>query len=55
MPDYVCVCVSGLAASSAVISPILSPVSAKLKSSVSAISKPQEGELDKHTLKYISL
>ncbi|KAG1969106.1 supervillin [Pimephales promelas] len=32
----------GLAASSAVISPILSPVSAKLKSSVSAISKPQE-------------
>uniref|UniRef100_A0A8C1SWX5 Supervillin n=1 Tax=Cyprinus carpio TaxID=7962 RepID=A0A8C1SWX5_CYPCA len=32
----------GLAASSAVISPILSPVSAKLKSSVPAISKPQE-------------
>ncbi|XDV28092.1 hypothetical protein PO909_031483 [Leuciscus waleckii] len=32
----------GLAASSAVVSPILSPVSAKLKSSVSAISKPQE-------------
>ncbi|XP_066508025.1 supervillin-like isoform X2 [Hoplias malabaricus] len=32
----------GLAASSAVISPILSPVSAKLKSSLSAISKPQE-------------
>lgn len=51
MPDYVCVClcVSGLAASSAVISPILSPVSAKLKGSVSAISKPQEGKLDKHS------
>uniref|UniRef100_A0A673KLM5 Supervillin-like n=1 Tax=Sinocyclocheilus rhinocerous TaxID=307959 RepID=A0A673KLM5_9TELE len=32
----------GLAASSAVISPILSPVSAKLKSSVPAISKPRE-------------
>ncbi|XP_076837029.1 supervillin isoform X3 [Brachyhypopomus gauderio] len=32
----------GLAASSAVISPILSPVSAKLKSSIPAISKPQE-------------
>ncbi|KAK2900509.1 hypothetical protein Q8A67_008624 [Cirrhinus molitorella] len=32
----------GLAASSAVISPILSPMSAKLKSSVPAISKPQE-------------
>ncbi|XP_016147590.1 supervillin-like [Sinocyclocheilus grahami] len=32
----------GLAASSAVISPILSPVSAKLKSSMPAISKPQE-------------
>ncbi|XP_049332842.1 supervillin isoform X4 [Astyanax mexicanus] len=32
----------GLAASSAVISPILSPVSAKLKSSVPAVSKPQE-------------
>ncbi|XP_048019789.1 LOW QUALITY PROTEIN: supervillin [Megalobrama amblycephala] len=32
----------GLAASSAVISPNLSPVSAKLKSSVPAISKPQE-------------
>ncbi|TRY81650.1 hypothetical protein DNTS_025974 [Danionella cerebrum] len=32
----------GLAASSAVISPILSPVSAKLKSSFPAISKPQE-------------
>lgn len=43
-------CVSGLAASSAVVSPILSPVSAKLKSSVSAISKPQEGKLDKHSL-----
>lgn len=32
----------GLAASSAVISPILSPVSAKLKSSLPGISKPQE-------------
>uniref|UniRef100_A0A671QKU3 Supervillin-like n=1 Tax=Sinocyclocheilus anshuiensis TaxID=1608454 RepID=A0A671QKU3_9TELE len=32
----------GLAASSAVISPILSPVSAKLRSSVPAISKPRE-------------
>ncbi|XP_051557627.1 supervillin-like isoform X2 [Myxocyprinus asiaticus] len=32
----------GLAASSAVISPILSPASGKLKSSVPAISKPQE-------------
>ncbi|XP_053529834.1 supervillin isoform X7 [Ictalurus punctatus] len=32
----------GLAASSAVISPILSPVSAKLKNGVPAISKPQE-------------
>ncbi|XP_072524581.1 supervillin isoform X2 [Salminus brasiliensis] len=32
----------GLAASSAVISPILSPVSAKLKSNVPAVSKPQE-------------
>ncbi len=32
------------------ISPILSPVSAKLKSSVPAVSKPQEGTLDKHTL-----
>ncbi|KAI4886430.1 hypothetical protein NFI96_000485 [Prochilodus magdalenae] len=32
----------GLAASSAVISPILSPVSAKLKGSIPAISKPQE-------------
>ncbi|KAM9440148.1 supervillin isoform 5-T5 [Clarias gariepinus] len=32
----------GLAASSAVISPILSPVSAKLKNGVPAISKPQD-------------
>ncbi|XP_051989808.1 supervillin-like isoform X2 [Xyrauchen texanus] len=32
----------GLAASSAVISPILSPVSGKLKSNVPAVSKPQE-------------
>ncbi|KAL7842154.1 hypothetical protein SRHO_G00238430 [Serrasalmus rhombeus] len=32
----------GLAASSAVISPILSPVSAKLKSSIPAVTKPQE-------------
>lgn len=48
--SWLSVCVSGLAASSAVISPILSPVSAKLKSSVPAISKPQEGMLDKHTL-----
>ncbi|XP_067330432.1 supervillin-like isoform X4 [Channa argus] len=32
----------GLAASSSVISPILSPVSTKLKSSLPAISKPQE-------------
>ncbi|KAK3513656.1 hypothetical protein QTP70_028810, partial [Hemibagrus guttatus] len=32
----------GLAASSSVISPILSPVSAKLKNGVPAISKPQE-------------
>ncbi|KAB5535696.1 hypothetical protein PHYPO_G00120980 [Pangasianodon hypophthalmus] len=32
----------GLAASSAVISPILSPVSAKLKNGVPAVSKPQE-------------
>ncbi|KAF4076560.1 hypothetical protein AMELA_G00216450 [Ameiurus melas] len=32
----------GLAASSAVISPILSPVAAKLKNGVPAISKPQE-------------
>ncbi|XP_068196002.1 supervillin isoform X2 [Antennarius striatus] len=32
----------GLAASSSVISPILSPVSTKLKSSMAAVSKPQE-------------
>lgn len=40
-------CVSaGLAASSSVISPILSPVSTKLKSSTPAVTKPQEGETD---------
>lgn len=38
---------AGLAASS-VIGPILSPVATKLKSSVSAVSKPQEGETDLH-------
>uniref|UniRef100_A0AAQ5YQ75 HP domain-containing protein n=1 Tax=Amphiprion ocellaris TaxID=80972 RepID=A0AAQ5YQ75_AMPOC len=36
----------GLAASSSVISPILSPVSTKLKSNMPAITKPQEGEKD---------
>lgn len=36
---------TGLAASS-VISPILSPVSTKLKNSMTAVSKPQEGETD---------
>lgn len=41
---------AGLAASSSVISPILSPVSTKLKSSTSAVNKPQEGENDQHFL-----
>ncbi|XP_068590846.1 supervillin isoform X3 [Cebidichthys violaceus] len=36
----------GLAASSSVISPILSPVSTKLKNSMPAVNKPQEGETD---------
>ncbi|MEQ2245540.1 hypothetical protein ILYODFUR_028968 [Ilyodon furcidens] len=38
----------GLAASSSVISPILSPVSTKLKSNTAAVNKPQEGETNFH-------
>lgn len=43
---------AGLAAPSSVISPILSPVSTKLKSSTAAVNKPQEG---KANLIYLSI
>lgn len=41
---------AGLATSSSVDSPVLSPVSTKLKSSMSAVNKPQEGEKEPHFL-----
>lgn len=43
---------AGLAAPSSVISPILSPVSTKLKSGTAAVNKPQEGKTHLH---YISI
>ena len=46
---------TGLAASSSVISPILSPVSTRLKSSMPAVSKPQEGETELQLKKKIIL
>lgn len=44
----VCDC-AGLTTSSSIISPILAPVSNKLKSSVSAVSRPPEGENKLHS------
>lgn len=41
---------AGLAASSSVISPILAPVCNKLKSNMSAVSRPPEGENKLHLL-----